>query len=239
MADTSATGWWDSIVASLSCEGACLAAREPEDVLPMNPRPSDRRGIAQKDQGRWIDVGSPTSTDDAGGFARFPNEYVASPDGSAMLQTGGGDEAGFADAKTGILRGSFSATSTASGPLAVLKSDQAEALSRRKEVTEQIAALEKQKAKLDPQVEYYLKVANRPDVTISDNHKAMMRVKQLKREQASLSRDVEKLKDVMRQAKDVADKAKVGMRQLSFSKFSSSSFRLKANGDLVKSKSLR
>ena len=69
-----------------------------------------------------------------------------------------------------------------------LRKDYAGAMSKAKDIAAQIADIQKAKAKLDPQVEHYLKVADRAGISVSEKVKAKSRVKQLKTEQAAQGR---------------------------------------------------
>jgi hypothetical protein len=71
-----------------------------------------------------------------------------------------------------------------------LRSEYAEALSLTKDINAQILEAQKQNEKLEPQIEHYLKIANRPGAGFSDKATAMDKVKQLRAQQAARSRFV-------------------------------------------------
>ena len=69
-----------------------------------------------------------------------------------------------------------------------LRSEHSGALGRAKEINAQILDAQKQNERLEPQIEHYLKIANRPRIDFSDKTQAMDKVKQLRSQQAARSR---------------------------------------------------
>jgi hypothetical protein len=69
-----------------------------------------------------------------------------------------------------------------------LRDTHVQALSRAKGIAAQIADIQNRKAQLDPQVEHYLKAADRPGISFQEKKNAQDKVRQLKKEQASQTR---------------------------------------------------
>jgi hypothetical protein len=177
--------WVDGLITGLGA--GCQAEQVAQDEPPVGVDRVPRHFAAHKGYGP-IGSGSPTSTVDNGlAMLQVPLAGDAHPWGSPQASNGDGSKGeAVAKAKAGMLRmGSTRVDSTA---VSNWRDEFTASTSKAKEIAAQIADIQKAKAKLDPQVEHYLKVAERPGITLSDKAKCTSKVKQLKKEQASQSR---------------------------------------------------